>query len=148
MKRHPSLAHLSRDHHGALLLARLLQKNAPVYNGLPADFAGKADYALKVYKEELVPHFAAEEHILQWVTGINGQLDLLVQTIYREHHELHQLFATFPAESALENHLDTTGKALEIHIRKEERELFPLMQECCGEATMDKINTYLSPQEN
>ncbi|MDB5278248.1 MAG: Hemerythrin cation binding domain protein [Ferruginibacter sp.] len=148
MKRHPSLAHLSRDHHGALLLARLLQKNAPVYNGLPADVAGKAAYALNVYHKELVPHFAAEEHILQWVTGINGQLDLLVQTIYREHQELHQLFSNFPAEPALESYLDTTGKALEIHIRKEERELFPLMQEWCNEATMDKINSYLSPQEN
>ncbi|MEO6358419.1 MAG: hemerythrin domain-containing protein [Ferruginibacter sp.] len=148
MKRHPSLAHLSRDHHGALLLARLLQKNAPAYNGLPTDVAGKAAYALKQYTEELVPHFIAEEQIFKWVIGINGQLDLLVQTIHREHQELHQLFSNFPDGPDLESYLDATGKALETHIRKEEREVFPLMQECCDDAMMDKINHYLSSQED
>ena len=147
MKRHPSLAHLSRDHHGALLLARLLQKNAPVYKGLPAGIAGKAQYALQFYADELIPHFTAEEKVLHLVTGINGALDLMVQTILREHQELHTLFRTMPNHSDMETHLDTTGRALEIHVRKEERELFPLMQESCSEALMNDIDTCLSTKE-
>jgi hypothetical protein len=82
MKRHPSLAHLSREHHGALILARLLQKNAPAYKDLPVDTEGKATYALKFYKEELVRHFEEEESVLKMVIGINGALDLLVQKIF------------------------------------------------------------------
>ena len=36
----------------------------------------------------------------------------------------------------LQVHLDTLGNALEIHIRKEERELFPLIEETCNEAEL------------
>lgn len=146
MKRHPSLAHLSRDHHGALLLARLLQKNAPVYKGLPADISGKVKYAEQFYKAELIPHFLAEEKALDLVTGINKSLDLLVQTILLEHKELHHRFTNIPTGTYLELYLDATGKALETHIRKEERELFPLMQEICSEALLQGINDCLTQQ--
>lgn len=144
MKRHPSLAHLSREHHGALILARLLQKNAPAYNGLPAKIVGKTTYALKFYREELIKHFVEEEKVLQLVTGVNGALDLLVQTIFREHQELHAAFKSITGHPDLSAHLDELGKALEIHIRKEERELFPLIERCCSEALLAAIDTSLS----
>jgi hypothetical protein len=35
MKRHEALIPLSRDHHGTLILARLLRSDAPPYKGLP-----------------------------------------------------------------------------------------------------------------
>ncbi|MEO7264876.1 MAG: hypothetical protein ABIW38_08185, partial [Ferruginibacter sp.] len=69
MKRHPSLISLSREHHGALILARLLQKNAPAYKGLPSDSNGKAVYALQFYKDELIQHFLQEEKVLALVKG-------------------------------------------------------------------------------
>lgn len=144
MKRHPSLAHLSREHHGALILARLLQKNAPAYNGLPADIAGKAMYALKFYKEKLVKHFEEEEKVLHLATGINGPLDLLIQTIFREHQELHAAFKLITNHPDLSAHLDELGKALEIHIRKEERQLFPLIERSCGEELLAAIDASLS----
>lgn len=144
MKRHPSLAHLSREHHGALILARLLQKDAPAYKDLPADTDGKAIYALKFYKEELIKHFEEEEKVLKLVTGINAALDLLVKTIFREHQELHESFKLISNHSGLTTHLDELGKELEIHIRKEERELFPLIQETCSEDLMTAIDTSLS----
>ena len=145
MKRHPSLAHLSREHHGALILARLLQKDAPAYKSLPADTAGKAQYALKFYKEELIKHFEEEEKVLQLVTGVNGALDLLVQTIVREHQELHVLFKSINTHTDETAHLDEIGKALETHVRKEERELFPLIEKNCNEKLMTAINISLSP---
>lgn len=144
MKRHPSLAHLSREHHGALLLARLLQKNAPAYKNLPANTEGKAQYALKFYTDELIKHFEEEEKVLKLVTGTNGALDLLVQTIFREHQELHVLFKSinnYPDKTA---HIDELGKALEIHVRKEEQELFPLIEETCSENIMTAIDNSLS----
>jgi hypothetical protein len=85
MKRHPSLAHLSREHHGALLLARLLQKDAPAYTGMPTDTTGKAAYASKFYNDELIQHFSSEEAALKIVTGIDGTLDELIATIFKEH---------------------------------------------------------------
>lgn len=144
MKRHPSLAPLSREHHGALILARLLQKDAPAYKGLPSDSAGKAVYALNFYKEELVKHFEEEEKILKLVTGVNAALDLMVETIFHEHQELHVLFKSINNHPRVTAHLDKLGKALEIHVRKEERELFPLIQETCSEDLMTTIDKSLS----
>ena len=144
MKRHPSLAHLSREHHGALILARLLQNDAPAYKSLPADTEGKTVYALKFYKEELVKHFEEEEKVLKLVTGVNAALDLLVDTIFREHQELHVLFKSINNHSRVTAHLDELGRALEIHIRKEERELFPLIEETCTEDLMALIDKSLS----
>ena len=53
MKRHPALIPLSREHHGALILARLIQKDAPPYKGLPLEINGKAVYAQEFYKNIL-----------------------------------------------------------------------------------------------
>lgn len=144
MKRHPSLAHFSRDHHGALLLARLLQKNAPAYKGMPTDLAGKAIYAAQFYTDELVKHFLLEEKVYALVTGVNDALDLLVQTVLRQHCELNVLFAGIGESQDLETALDSIGKALEMHIRKEERELFPLIQESCDAVLMDQIEASLT----
>ena len=143
MKRHPALAHLSREHHSALILARLLQKNAPEYRSLPTSTDGKAQYGLKFYTDELIKHFEKEEKVLKLVAG-NAALDLLVQTIVQEHKELHILFKSinnYPDKTA---HLDELGKALEIHIRKEERELFPMIQGICSEELMITIDKSLS----
>ena len=145
MKRHPALIPLSREHHGALILARLLQKDAPVYKGLPTDTQGKAEYAYKFYQEELVKHFEDEERVLKLVTGVESNLDLMIKTIYREHQELHKLFQSIDNHPDLTSHLDQIGKTLETHVRKEERELFPLMQETCNEDLMIKVDKSLSP---
>lgn len=145
MKRHPALAHLSRDHHDALILARLLQTNAPAYKGRPADIEGRALYALKFYKEELIKHFAEEEKALQLVIGVNEHLDQMVQTIFREHQELHTLFQSINSYADKTLLLDELGKALEVHVRKEERELFPLIEETCNKHLMAAIDQSLSP---
>ena len=145
MKRHPALTPLSRDHHGALLLARLLQKNAPAYKGLPTDVEGKAAYALNFYTKELITHFEQEEKVLQLVTGVDGKLDLLIPIIIREHQDLHQLFKLIKSKKDTATNLDQLGKTLETHIRKEERELFPLIEKTCSDAVMTTIDTILSP---
>ena len=148
MKRHPSLAHLSREHHPALILARLLQKDAPAYKGLPTDIDGKVTYALKFYKEQLLSHFEEEEKVLKLVTGTNEELDLLVQTIFREHEQLHESFTLISNHQDVAGYIDKLGRALENHIRKEERELFPLIQQSCSEGVMIEIDKSLSSANN
>ena len=140
MKRHEALIPLSRDHHGALILAKLIQKGAPAYKGLPTDIAGKAAYAIKFYHDELVTHFLSEEKmVLDKIKGINEKLDALSDEIFHEHRELRLLFELLPVSTKLEEHLDALGYALEKHIRKEERALFPLVQESCREALLTEI---------
>lgn len=144
MKRHFALAHLSREHHGALVLARLLQEDAPGYKGLPTDTNGKVTYALNFYHSELIKHFKEEEEVLNLVIGINAKLDSLVETIFSEHKDLHILFRALNNPLIENLYIDKLGKKLEAHIRKEERELFPLIQENCSDEMMAEIDKSLT----
>jgi hemerythrin-like domain-containing protein len=144
MKRHSSIVSLSRDHHGALILARLLQKNAPAYKDLPGDVKGKAVYATEKYQTELLDHFLTEEKsLLDQVIGVDKRIDELATQIHAEHTVLRALFEMIPSSKNLEDDLDSLGRALENHIRKEERVLFPLIQETCDEALLNHIQNLL-----
>ena len=113
MKRHSSLAILSREHHGALILAQLLKKGAPVYKGLPADLDGKADYAIRFYNAELIKHFIEEEQaVIKKIKGINADLDKLADEIAEEHKELRSSFESIKNANDLATHLDKLGSAL------------------------------------
>lgn len=145
MKRHLSIVSLSREHHGALILAKLLQKKSPPYKNLPSDIKEKAAYAMEKYHTELTDHFLAEEvSLLQQVAGINKAMDILIDEIYAEHKELRSLFELIPGSKNLEAHLNSLGCALENHIRKEERVLFPLVEDTCDEDLLNHIQNLLS----
>lgn len=144
MKRHPALIPISREHHDSLILARLLQKDAPPYKGLPLDIEGKAVYALDFYKNKLISHFIAEEKILPLVKGLNLEIDVLISEILKEHDRFHSSFNSINTQNNMADHLDKLGKDLELHIRKEERQLFPLIQENCSEQVLNAIERILS----
>jgi iron-sulfur cluster repair protein YtfE (RIC family) len=144
MKRHQSLAHLSRDHHPALILAQLLKRNAPAYKGLPTDTAGKLNYAEKFYNEELVTHFAQEEKMMDMLAGLNLELDEKIKQIKAEHIILHNLFTGISKQIDSVTAMDELGTQLDQHIRKEERELFPLIEKSCDEPMMDSIEKLLT----
>ena len=145
MKRHPSLATLSREHHGALILAQLLKKGAPLYKGLPADLEGKGDYAIRFYNDELIKHFDEEEQVvIKKIKGVHDDLDKLACEITAEHAALRILFTSIKNSSNLANHLNKLGCALEQHIRKEERKFFPLIQELCTEKLLSEIEKTLA----
>lgn len=144
MKRHASLIPLSHEHHEALILARLLQKTTPPYKGLPSEPAEKAQYALTFYKDKLLTHFIQEESIIPIVKGISPDLDTLLEEMVEEHGILKKLFEELSQETDFINPIDHLGKTLEVHIRKEERQIFPLIQECCNDEVLDDIRVLLS----
>jgi hemerythrin-like domain-containing protein len=145
MKRHSSLAILSREHHGALILAQILKKGAAVYKGLPTDLNGKAEYATRFYRNELVKHFEEEEQVvIKKIKGLNVDLDKLASEIAEEHKRLRSSFESIKNANDLATHLDELGVALDQHIRKEERKFFPLIQELCSEKMLSEIEQALS----
>lgn len=143
MKRHEALAPLSRDHHGTLILAQLLQKTAPIYKGLPIEPEKKAAYAKHLFKENIEKHFALEEIMLEKVKNCNPEIDELAIQIVNEHKLLRELFFSLNNSDDLETTMDELGKALETHIRKEERVLFPLLQQHCAEERLQEISILL-----
>ena len=144
MKRHPSLAPLSRQHHPALILSQLLKKNAPAYKGMPTDTEGKMLYATEFYHSDLVPHFADEEKVFEKLNNISPLLDTAIKEIVEEHVLLHQLFKGIPGQTDAATYMDVLGHTLEKHIRKEDRELFPMIEQLVDEATMVSINDLLN----
>ena len=144
MKRHASLAILSRQHHAALILCQLLKSGAPEYKGLPTDTVGKMVYASQFYTTDLMPHFEAEEKVFATVKGLAANLDELLNEIVPEHSLLRAKFSAIHGHADLGPYLDELGKTLEQHIRKEERQLFPLIEETAGEKRMKDILALLT----
>ncbi|RYG52120.1 MAG: hemerythrin domain-containing protein [Chitinophagaceae bacterium] len=122
---------LSRDHHGSLILARLLQKDAPAYKDLPDTIEGKRDYAIELFDKDIRPHFEKEEKLYNAILHY-PELHEPLRKILQEHKELILLFAGLKQRVSSED-LHHAGALLEKHIRFEERELFPLMEKVCTE---------------
>jgi hemerythrin-like domain-containing protein len=143
MKRHEAIAPLSRDHHGSLLLAQLLKKNAPVYRDMPDNAKDKTRYAQQQFEEHIKKHFEQEEAMLELVKDAHPGINATAAEIKTEHRELTALFYSLESATDLETAMDTLAIALETHIRKEERMLFPLLQQHCSEELLQEIHTLL-----
>ncbi len=125
IKRHKSLAPLSREHHSGLILAQLIKKGAPDYKNLPKTTSEKVKYTIEFYKSELVEHFASEEEILYpAVKNKSKEIDELFIEIISEHKKIKQLVVQLESGENKSDILNELGVLLELHIRKEERILF------------------------
>ncbi|RDV13174.1 hemerythrin domain-containing protein [Pontibacter diazotrophicus] len=139
MKRHQSLQPISRQHHGGLLTARLLQHGAPPYKGMPTTHAAKREYVLQFYKEHLQPHFALEEATVFALAGaFSANLKQQAEQLQAEHRQLEELIKALPqtTDTALPDKLHEVGQLLERHIRQEERVFFEQLQQ---ELPADKL---------
>jgi iron-sulfur cluster repair protein YtfE (RIC family) len=140
MKRHEAIAPLSRDHHNSLLLAQLLKKNAPVYRNMPENGKDKVKYAQDQFEAHIKKHFEQEETMLELAKCSHTEINTLAAEIKKEHLELTALFQLLDTTTDLESNMDALANALEAHIRKEERILFPLLQEHCSKQILQDIH--------
>jgi len=143
MKRDEALAPLSREHHGSLILAQLLKKDAPVYRELPAEPWDKAKYAQQQFEAHIKNHFSKEEEMLDKVQDCHAEVTVLAGEIKNEHQQLTALFAFLSNTNDLVAVMDTLAVSLQDHIRKEERVLFPLLQQHCSAEQLKEIHELL-----
>ena len=123
MKRHPDLLQLSREHHGALKLARGAGRAAA--SGDAREVAALAQRVVQVFPVELDPHFCVEEQGILLLLAQAGQHELVARTL-ADHAELRRLalaLATPDADTLL-HFADLLG----AHVRFEEREVFEAAQ--------------------
>ena len=139
MKRHEAIAPLSRDHHATLILVQLMKKNAPLYNGLPDNTEDKVRYAIEQFETHIRPHFQLEEAMLGKVKHIHPSIKILAEEIEAEHRVLSRLFQSLADTNDPVITMNELAVKLEDHIRKEERVLFPLLQEQCNETVLAEI---------
>jgi hemerythrin-like domain-containing protein len=132
MKRHPALIPLSRDHHDGLVQAVRLRR-AAADGDASARLAAAREFMesfrnderlhLRDEEEELFPlllrHVQSEPAPLREARVQHLQLEGLARTL--------EIAVT--AGSVDRETLDAAGELLDAHIRLEERQLFPLIEE-------------------
>jgi iron-sulfur cluster repair protein YtfE (RIC family) len=140
--RHPSLLPLSHDHHHGLALAlRCRKQGLGQIKPMGAEgLRARAQEFLEFYRANLVAHFKAEEKVLfplmrDRVAGCAAMLDQLVQ----DHEQLRRAMPQLESGTGLAKLIFDLGDLLERHIRKEERELFPLFEAHVDAAQADAI---------
>lgn len=123
IRRHPALQPLSREHHDALMLYFKIRQG--LKKGV--DRARIADYMRWFFQEYLEPHFMVEEQRLFPLLG-NDHPEII--RALSEHKDIRRMFT---GSLNREEELLSAGKALEAHVRFEERLLFNQIQDTVPE---------------
>jgi quercetin dioxygenase-like cupin family protein len=124
MRRHRALIPLSHDHHHALVEARRLRNAADHDDDPGAAAAAFTDF----FATDSVPHFREEEEMLFPLVAAFDEARPLVVEALLDHQRLHALVAELHRSADVRPAMREIGELLEAHVRREERELFPLIE--------------------
>lgn len=140
--RHPALIPLSHDHHHGLALALRCRKQA-LGQLKPMGLKGLKERAQELrdfFTDNLVRHFRAEEDALfPKLRQLVPESAALLDQLARDHQQLRDAIARLESDSGLAKLVFDLGDLLERHIRKEERELFPLFEQHVGERAAEAV---------
>lgn len=137
MKRHPALEQLSRDHHHALVAAQRLRRTQESTSH--AARAGFLDY----WRAEGKHHFREEEETLfPTLAQFADPYQPLVARVLVDHVRIRRLAEDLDYEFSLDT-AHTLGAELEQHIRREERDLFPLIEQVVPEHELVRLSSLL-----
>jgi hemerythrin-like domain-containing protein len=133
-KRHPALAQLSRDHHHALVVAQRLQRASD-------DTAGEVRAALGEYwSTKGREHFREEEEVLlPAFARFADPRQPLVAQVLTDHVQIRCLVGQIGEDEASPALLHRLGSELERHVRREERELFPLIEQAMSDDALREL---------
>ena len=146
MKRHKSLFPLSHDHqHGLALALKLKYPKKPLSSSPEDEISLLKNELADKYENVLRKHFSKEEQYL--VPGFEEN-DLMKQML-EEHKKLEELYNKIvkdtegwtPTEQR--DKLNLFGELLDLHIRFEERELFPMIEESLSEEQLEELGEKL-----
>lgn len=149
MKRHASLAPLSRDHHHGLVMAErlILGRSTNPNADWPEDRTDQAARLIAFFKSDLLPHFEAEEaHVFPAAAREMADGAREAAALVADHEAMRAMIRGLEADgvSRLDDRLPAFGLLLRAHIRREERELFERMQAACDAATLAAVGAALA----
>ena len=129
-RRHESLVPLSREHQYGLLLCLRIHRGLPGGRDDEAWVRRKAAQAARFVASDLAAHFRAEEESLFPAMRDFIEATELLNELVSEHRKLEALAGRLcaPEVGQVVEALGEFADLLESHIRKEERELFPIYE--------------------
>jgi hemerythrin-like domain-containing protein len=151
MKRASELRDLSDHHHQGLVNARRLRTAAAGEESTPLEKT--AETFLKFWREETTAHFREEEEVLLPVlAGYGGEVGQgPVTEMLAQHAQIRGLVMQLSDEvrngAVRSETLKSMGELLETHIRLEEREVFPMIEEVLPEEGLKEITSRLKVKE-
>ena len=132
MKRHPALIPLSRDHHDGLVQAVRLRR-AAAGGDASARLSAAREFVEFFRNEERVHLRDEEEELFPLFLRHVGSQPAPLRQARLQHVQLEGLALTLEISVAAgiveRGRLDAVGELLDAHIRLEERQLFPLIEE-------------------
>ena len=130
-KRHPSLIPLCQDHHHGLALAIRCRKQAlgQLNPGHPQGIEEHVNEVKDFFLKKLCSHFEAEEMVLfPLISSHYSVAKGMTVDLRHEHEQIRQGITSLDQNPELPKALFDLGDILERHIRREEREIFPLFE--------------------
>jgi hemerythrin-like domain-containing protein len=144
MQRDPSLIPLSHQHHHGLALCVLLRRSISA-DPSPENLARLARRIANRYELELVNHFELEERDL-FPAAVEhlGPMEI-VESLIAEHRSIAALVRQI-ARAPSPERVEDFCVLLSAHIRREENELFPELQERLPRDVLDQLGTIFQSQ--
>ncbi len=140
MKRHKALSLLSSDHHHGLRFAKKLRSaNDDTDSAVKKIFNEFTTF----YKSQLLNHFEEEEKYLAPALENNP----LILKMFNDHKKMNEMFGSLSKSSNLKVELYSFGKFLEGHIRFEERELFPMIENTLSDDMLQEIGRQIEKRK-
>jgi hypothetical protein len=141
VKRHPALAELSRDHHHALVVAKALRRG-----GARQEITPGALFA-HFWRTDGEAHFRLEEDVLLPAYALHGdpRHPAIVQMLID--HMMIRRDAALVAAGGSTEIMCRLGASLIAHVRLEERQVFPLIEETLSEDELDAIAVRLAARD-
>ena len=142
MKRHPALIPLSRDHHNGLVQALRLRR-AAAEEDASARLATARDFVEFFRSEERVHLRDEEEELFPLLLRHVPSQPAPLREARVQHVQLmgfaRKLDIAVAAGIVDQETLDVAGELLHAHIRLEERQLFPLIEELVPDDELQKL---------
>ncbi len=141
MKRAEALRPLSREHQGALAVAKVLVD--------ATDAAVASERFLSFWEADGRRHFRIEEEVLLPGWALAAEVDRAgVERMLREHLEIRRGALRLAAGAAGLDELRALGNLLHDHVRFEERELFPLVEAALEAEELERLGAAIDAAES
>lgn len=147
MKRHKSLYVLSNDHqHGLVLSLKLKYSKQPISSSLKEEVRILRNELIDKFDNDLSKHFKLEETYLVPLFPENE----LIGRMLDEHKKLEDFYGKIYSKAEkwsfrqFREKLNLFGELLEQHIRFEERELFPMIEQNLTEEQLKTLGENLN----
>lgn len=140
MKRAEALRPLSREHLVALTVAKKLRE--------ADDVAAAASAFLEFWEADGQRHFRIEEEVLLPGWALHAEVDRpAVARMLEEHLAIRREALRFDAGKPSLPETHALGDLLHDHVRFEERQLFPMVEEALEETSLDRLAAAIDEAE-